>query len=119
VTSGKSPASVRVSCARQEGRFAIVTNVGYGMRWTLAVRKTSAWEADGEVVWSRRPDAGVNTATTLTRCAGDGDNKARFTRESTKETVKTNRAGSAGMFGGPVVTCLRAFLFLHARLRAS
>ena len=28
MTSGKSPASVRASCARQEGPFAIVTNVG-------------------------------------------------------------------------------------------
>jgi hypothetical protein len=28
-----------------------------------------------------------------------------------------HRAGNAGCFGVPVVTCLRAFLFLHARLR--
>jgi hypothetical protein len=37
----------------QEGRFAIVTNVGRGMRWTLVARKTNAIDqADGEVVWS-------------------------------------------------------------------
>jgi hypothetical protein len=31
--------------------------------------------------------------------AGDGGKKARFTGESTKETVKTIRAGNAGVFG--------------------
>jgi hypothetical protein len=35
-----------------EGRFAIVTDVGGGMRWTLTVPKTRALNADGEVVWS-------------------------------------------------------------------
>jgi hypothetical protein len=38
--------------APQEGRFAIVTDVGSGMRWTLVARKTSATAADGKVVWS-------------------------------------------------------------------
>jgi hypothetical protein len=32
--SGKSHLEARASQARQEGRFAIVTNVGHGMRWT-------------------------------------------------------------------------------------
>jgi hypothetical protein len=36
----------------QEGRFAIVTDVGRGMRLTLWPRKTGAAGADGEVVWS-------------------------------------------------------------------
>jgi hypothetical protein len=35
----------------QEGRLAIVTNVGCGMRWTRAAQLTSALDADGEVVW--------------------------------------------------------------------
>jgi hypothetical protein len=35
-----------------EGRFAVVTNVGCGMRWTRAALSTSARLADGEVVWS-------------------------------------------------------------------
>src|SRR5258705_764397 len=43
----------------QEGRFAIVTDVGCGMRWT---RRCQA-----------RPSAGVKSAR---RSAGDGDNKA-------------------------------------------
>src|SRR6185312_15886942 len=53
-----------------EGRFAIVTNVGRGMRWTRRLQLTSEAEArqshlaetgcaDGEVVWSRSPDAGI------------------------------------------------------------
>jgi hypothetical protein len=36
----------------KEGRFAIVTNVGCGMRWTRQRRKTSGVAANGEVVWS-------------------------------------------------------------------
>jgi hypothetical protein len=36
----------------QEGRFAIVTNVGCGMRWTQRCAQTRRIDADGEVVWS-------------------------------------------------------------------
>jgi hypothetical protein len=36
----------------QEGRFAVVTSVGRGMRWTPQCRKTDDIAADGEVVWS-------------------------------------------------------------------
>jgi hypothetical protein len=32
------------------------------MRWTRKLRLTSAADADGEVVWSWRPDAGVKWA---------------------------------------------------------
>jgi len=35
-----------------KGRFAIVTSVGRGMRWTYWCRQTSDADADGEVVWS-------------------------------------------------------------------
>jgi hypothetical protein len=35
-----------------EGRFAIVTDVGCGMRWTRLAQLTSARLADGEVVRS-------------------------------------------------------------------
>jgi len=38
--------------ASPEGRFAIVTNVGRGMRWTLWRGETNAHEADGEAAWS-------------------------------------------------------------------
>ena len=43
----------------QEGRIAIVTDVGSGMRWTQMACETNALDADGEGVWSWRPDAGV------------------------------------------------------------
>ncbi|MBV9462000.1 MAG: hypothetical protein JO141_31400 [Bradyrhizobium sp.] len=50
--SGKSVALFRASRAHQEGRFAIVTDVGRGMRWTCECRKTSGACTDGEIVWS-------------------------------------------------------------------
>jgi hypothetical protein len=36
----------------EEGRIAIVTDVGNGMRWTGTARLTNRTDADGEVVWS-------------------------------------------------------------------
>ena len=36
----------------KEGRFAVVTNVGRGMRWTHSHQLTRDERADGEVVWS-------------------------------------------------------------------
>jgi hypothetical protein len=45
-----------------EGRFAIISDVGGGMRWTQALLLTRALAADGEVVWSWRLDAGVKSA---------------------------------------------------------
>ena len=38
--------------AHTEGRFAIVTDVGQGMRWTQHVKRRMTLRADGEVVWS-------------------------------------------------------------------
>jgi hypothetical protein len=38
--------------AHAEGRFAIVTDVGHGMRWTRHVKRRMTLRADGEVVWS-------------------------------------------------------------------
>jgi hypothetical protein len=35
-----------------EGRIAIVTDVGLGMRWTRHVKRRMTLRADGEVVWS-------------------------------------------------------------------
>jgi hypothetical protein len=50
-------------------------------------------KADGEVVWSRRPDAGVKLAE---QSVDDGGKQARLTEESSKEAVKSIRAGNAG-----------------------
>ena len=44
--------------------------------------RTNDADADGEGVWSWRPDAGAKFATTLTRRADDGGKKARFPGES-------------------------------------
>src|SRR5579864_1113059 len=52
----------------------------------------------------------------LAHLAGDGGKKARFTRKSTKETVKAIAQGMPASSGEPVVTTLVCFLFSHARL---
>jgi hypothetical protein len=51
-SSGKSAPLIAASRLDQEGRFAVVTDVERGMRWTRWRRKTSAVGVDGEVVWS-------------------------------------------------------------------
>jgi len=38
--------------AHTKGRFAIVTDVGHGMRWTRHVKRRMTLRADSEVVWS-------------------------------------------------------------------
>jgi hypothetical protein len=50
--SGKSSLPTRPVPLRQEGRFAIVTDVECGMRWTRMAPLTNGANADGEVVWS-------------------------------------------------------------------
>ena len=40
-------------------------------------------EADGEVVWFWRSEAGAKVAKMLTRLAGDGGNQAMVTEKST------------------------------------
>jgi hypothetical protein len=42
----------------------IVTKREAGMRWPRRCRRTSDIEADGEIAWSRHPDAGVKLAMT-------------------------------------------------------
>jgi hypothetical protein len=50
-----------------------------------------AHEADGEVVWSRRLDAGVKLATMLSHRAGKRGQESPIPGESTKEPVKPSR----------------------------
>ena len=45
-----------------EGRFAIVTDVRRDAMDADGAQRRSAPDADGEVVWSWRPDAGVKSA---------------------------------------------------------
>jgi hypothetical protein len=68
---------------RQEGRFAIVTDVGRGAVAAMAGARRASVAADGEVVWSWHPDADAKFAMTLARRAGDGGQQARRTEEST------------------------------------
>jgi hypothetical protein len=52
------------------------------MRWTRTLRETNVANADGEIVWSRFPDAGIKFL--AGRFAGsDGGQKARRAEEST------------------------------------
>jgi len=75
-----------------EGRLAIVTNAGRDAV-DAAAPLTNGAEADGEVVWSRRPDAGVKFADLVRRRWWQ---TSPVTKESTKETVKTIACGNAG-----------------------
>jgi len=75
VPSGKSRALFRASRRLEEGRFAIVTNVGSGMRWTqwcrsARVAPTNDAKADGEGVWSWRPDAGAKLCGMIHKATG-------------------------------------------------
>jgi hypothetical protein len=72
------------------------------------LRQTNASKSDGEVVWSCCLDAGIKLRETSFRTTTV--TRSPITGESTKETVKTIRAGNAGMFGEPVVTNSCAFL---------
>ena len=66
--------------------------------------------ADGEVVWSRRPGFWRQAFAVMWRPTGaridqpqdDGGNSATLPEESTKDTVKTIRAGKAGRSATPV-----------------
>jgi hypothetical protein len=83
----------------------------------LGARDERASKADGEVVWSRYPDADINLVTMLRIAPGTVTKKARLTEEITKETVKTIARGMPGVSGVTVVTNARVF-YHHARLRA-
>jgi len=86
---------------RGAGRDRHERAVGCGGR--EACERRTQGGADGEAVWSRRPDAGVKFCGDDPQ--GDGGKKARFTRESSEETVKTWPRGECrSVFGEPAVT---------------
>jgi hypothetical protein len=65
----------------QEGRFAIVTNVGCGMRWTrrccsVIPHVDEQHHAYGEIVWSWHPGADAKSGVALTHHSDDGGKKA-------------------------------------------
>jgi len=73
----------------REGRFAIVTSAGSGMRWTREPRQTCDAFADGQVVWSWRPWAGAKFVGDDP--ANDGDYEVTDTGESTKQPLTPSR----------------------------
>ncbi len=113
-----SPPNQWLPCAcpvpDQEGRFAIVTNVGSGMRWTRHVGRRLTLQADGEVVWFWRPDAGAKFRRIIP--AKRRWQESPVTGKSTKDTVKTI---AQGMPVDAVYLWLltRVFFLLHTRPR--
>jgi hypothetical protein len=71
------------------------------MRWTLWRRKTSGADADGEVVWSWRPDAGVKFAGSDLQATVAKEPGHRGEHEI---SVKTIAQGMPVDLGVPVVT---------------
>ena len=84
------------------------------MRWTCWAQQTKARNADGEVVWSCCLDAGINPAMML-RITPGTETQSPISGESTKEAVKTIRAGNAGTYPGEPVANACVFFF-HASL---
>jgi hypothetical protein len=64
-------------------------------------------DADGEVVWSRCPDAGIKLAA---KAASDGDKQAGH-RGARRKPLKPFARGMPGVSGVTVVTTLVCFLF--------
>jgi len=79
-----------------KGRFAIVTKRGAEDAVDADSAATNALFADGEVVASWYLDAGINLVTIASQWRRGWWQESPITRETTKETVKTNRAGNAG-----------------------
>ena len=70
-------------------------------------RETSALEADGKVVWSWRPDAGVKVAGLALRTTGAKEPGPRGERDISRKTIAR---GMPGVSGVTVMTCVRATL---------
>jgi hypothetical protein len=68
--------------------------------------ETKALEADGEAVWSWRPDAGVKSVKEISLATVATKPGHRGERGISRKTIAR---GMPGVFGVTVVTCLRAF----------
>ena len=93
----------------QEGRLAIVTKRGAGCGGRGGAA-TNAQPADGKVVWSWSPDAGIKLAETTS--AGDGGKKARSPRRSRRKPLKPLRGECRAKTGVTVVTTRVCSLYL-------
>ncbi len=84
--------------ARQEGRFAIVTNVGSEMRWA---RRSAAWfrpggrteRCDGEIVWSWPPGAEVKWTGMMTRSRWGQSSRSPRRARISRSTIAQGRPG--------------------------
>jgi hypothetical protein len=101
--------------AHTKGRFAIVTDVGQGMRWTRVARLTRAHPCGrrSRVVLTPRRWRQVSQ-----KCLrGDGGKQARSPGRARNKLLKPSRAGMPGDLGATVVTNACAYYTSRTRLR--
>jgi len=99
-----------------EGRIAIVTDVGRGMRWTLAVRKDEAPRSGRQSRVVLAPRRWRELLKKLSLLRGDGDNKPDRRRERgiSRKTIAQGKPDRVRWTCGDLLVC---FFILHARLR--
>jgi hypothetical protein len=97
-----------------EGRLAIVTNAGRDAVDATALLTNSA-NADGEVVWFRRPDAGVKSGGLIP--ARRRWQESRSPRRARRKPLKPLRREGRTASAEPVCSCAPFSLPLHARPR--
>src|SRR5260221_12334727 len=72
------------------------------MRWTRKLRLTSVADADGEVVWFRRPDAGVKPCGAIRMATVARKPVHRGEREVSRKTIAQGRPDASAE---PVCSC--------------
>ena len=103
----KSPAYPPPSRPDTEGRFAIVTDVGCGMRWTRAALLTRAppcGRRSRVVLTPRRWRQVLEKQASCKFLGGDGGKQARSPGRARNKPLKPLRAGMPGDPGATVVT---------------
>jgi hypothetical protein len=101
--------SSSLSRPNTEGRFAIVTNVGQGVRWTQAALLTRALPCGRRSRVVLTPQWLASSSREAKLLGGDGDNKARSPRRARRKPLKPIACGNAGCSGATVVTNARAY----------
>src|SRR6202171_6857177 len=84
------------------------------MRWTRQPRLTSVADADGEVVWSWRPDAGVKLCGAIRMATVARKPVHRGEREVSRKTIAQ---GMPDASAEPVCSCAFFCACLHTRPR--
>ena len=104
---------LRASRPDQEGRFAIVTNVGSGCDGRVGAARRAA---SSRTAKSCGPDVSTLISSRRNASRGDGGKKARSPERARSKPLKPIAQEKPDRFGGPVVTnsCL---LFFDTRLR--